>query len=73
MLWPFKAEYLIAHLDEVEDYQTTIIARSKLDYVWLMARTPTIPEALNAEMTAKMKNLGYDLSKLRQVPQSKRS
>ena len=70
LLWPFKAEYLIAHVDE--DYQTTIIARSKLDYVWLMARTPTIDDSLKKDLHAKIQALGYDASKLRDVPQAKR-
>ena len=37
-IWPFQAEYVIAYLDP--DYRSTIIGRSKRDYVWIMARTP---------------------------------
>ena len=42
-VWPIKAEYLIAFLDA--DYTQTVIARSSRDYVWLMARTPTVSDA----------------------------
>ena len=37
-IWPIQAEYVIAWLDD--DYGQTIVARSKRDYVWFMARTP---------------------------------
>ncbi len=36
-IWPIKAEYLIAHLDDA--YTRTVIARNKRDDVWIMART----------------------------------
>ena len=42
-IWPIQAEYVIVYLDD--GYQQTIVGRSKRDYMWLMARTPTIPEA----------------------------
>ena len=66
-LWPFKSEYIIAHLDQ--DYNDTIIARNARDYVWIMARTPIINDNRYQELTKKVANLGYDLSKLVKVPQ----
>ena len=66
-IWPFKADFRIANLDA--DYQRTIIARNARDYVWIMARTPQISDANYLEMTNFVKNLGYDMSKLRKVPQ----
>jgi len=68
-LWPFKSEYIIAYLDQ--DYNNTIIARNARDYVWIMARTPIINDSLYQELTKKVANLGYDLSKLVKVPQQK--
>lgn len=65
-VWPFKAEFLIAHLDA--GYTQTIIARSARDYVWVMARTPTIPEADYAAHVERLRAWGYDVSKLRRVP-----
>lgn len=66
-VWPIKAEYVIVYLDE--DYTQTIIGRSARDYVWIMARTPTISEADYAAHVERLKALGYDVSKLRRVPQ----
>lgn len=66
-IWPIKAEYRIAYLDQ--SYQHTIIARNARDYVWIMARTPQISDTQYSEMTNFVNGLGYDMSKLRKVPQ----
>jgi apolipoprotein D and lipocalin family protein len=66
-VWPIKAEYLIAHVDAA--YTETIIARSRRDYVWIMARTPQLPEADFERLARKVADLGYDVSKLERVPQ----
>jgi len=67
-VWPIKAEYVISHVDA--DYTETIIARSARDYVWIMARTPTMDEARYAELVKKVADMGYDVSKLVKVPQT---
>ena len=69
-IWPIQAEYLIAWLDE--GYTQTIVARSKRDYVWYMARTPQVSEADYQQAVARIKAMGYDTGKLRRVPQSVR-
>ncbi len=66
-LWPFRSEYLIAYVSP--DYSQTIIARSKRDYVWIMARTPTISEAEYTPLAERVAKLGYETSKLQRVPQ----
>lgn len=66
-IWPIKAEYVISYLDA--DYTETIIARSQRDYVWIMARTPTISDERYERMKAKVVEMGYDISKLVKVPQ----
>lgn len=65
--WPIRAEYVIADLDT--GYQETIVARSARDYAWIMARTPTIPEADYQRLVARLQALGYSLEGLRRVPQ----
>lgn len=66
-VWPIKAEYVISHVDD--DYTETIIARSKRDYAWIMARTPTIPAADLERLKRQLAGLGYSLDGLRIVPQ----
>ena len=70
-IWPIKAEYVISHVDA--GYTETIIARSSRDYVWVMARTPVIPDAAYEALVARVKALGYDVSKLQKVPQRPKS
>ena len=62
-----RLELLVAHVDE--DYTETIIARSRLDYVWVMARTPTIPAEDFERLRRQVADLGYDVNKLQKVPQ----
>ncbi len=64
---PLRLEYLVVHLDE--GYTETIIGRSARDYVWIMARTPRLPEPARNRLVAVVEDLGYDVSKLRMVPQ----
>lgn len=66
-IWPIKAEYRITYLDD--QYQRTIIARNARDYVWIMARTPQISDTEYKKLTDLVQSYGYDMSKLRKVPQ----
>ena len=66
-IWPFKADYRIVYL--TPDYSQTVIAREKRDYVWIMARTPQIAEADYARIVQFVAAQGYDVARLRKVPQ----
>ncbi len=66
-IWPFKAEFLITYLNE--DYTQTVIGRNKRDYVWIQARTPQIPEADYQFLLKMLAEQGYDITKIRKVPQ----
>lgn len=65
-VWPIKADYRIVYLDD--DYTKTIIGRQNLDYVWIMARTPTISDLDYEQLVSWVKSIGYDTSKLQRVP-----
>jgi apolipoprotein D and lipocalin family protein len=66
-VWPIKADYRVVYLND--DYSITIIGRNKRDYVWLMARTPEIPESTYRELVQLIGEMGYDTSLLQKVPQ----
>ena len=66
-VWPVKADFRIAWL--APDYGQTVIARTKRDYVWIMARTPQIAEADYARIVQFVAAQGYDVTRLRKVPQ----
>jgi apolipoprotein D and lipocalin family protein len=66
-IWPFKAEYRIIYL--TENYQQTVIGRSKRDYVWIMARQPSIPEEDYSRILRFLEKEGYDIAQIQKVPQ----
>ena len=67
VFWPLKAQYVVAWLKD--DYSQVIVARDARDYTWVMARTPTIPQADYDALLARVQALGYPLDKIRKVPQ----
>jgi apolipoprotein D and lipocalin family protein len=67
VFWPLKAQYIVAYLKD--DYSQVIVARDARDYTWVMARTPTIPQADYDALLARVQSLGYPLDKIRKVPQ----
>jgi len=66
-IWPIKADYRIVYLSP--DYSQTVIGRQKRDYVWIMARAPSIPEADYRHILAFLAEQGYDTSRIQRVPQ----
>ena len=66
-VWPFKAEYRVVYL--ADDYSRTVIGRSKRDYVWIMARAPSIPDADYANLLTLLESYGYDIGRVQKVPQ----
>jgi len=66
-LWPIKSDFRIVYL--TPDYSQTVIGREKRDYVWIMARTPSIPDAEYAGIVAFLGRQGYDVSQIQKVPQ----
>jgi apolipoprotein D and lipocalin family protein len=66
-IWPIKADYRIVYV--AEDYSQTVIARKKRDFIWIMARTPTIPDEDYEDLLALAADLGYDTSEILLAPQ----
>ncbi|KQP21697.1 lipocalin family protein [Pseudorhodoferax sp. Leaf267] len=67
-IWPIKADYRIAWL--APQGGQVIVARQKRDYVWIMARTPTVPDADYQQLVQRVGAMGYDTRELVRVPQS---
>ena len=66
-IWPIKSDYRIISVNDA--YDQTIIGRIQRDYVWLMARTPQISEGDYQRFLQVISEEGYDVSKVRKVPQ----
>lgn len=66
---PFYAGYNVVALDK--DYQYALVAGRNLDYLWILSRQKTIPEAVKNEYIKTAESIGYDVSKLIWVEHSK--
>ena len=66
-VWPIKADYRIVFLND--DYTQTVVGRNKRDYVWIMARTPTISDEDYAKLVELAVSLGYSAADIKKVPQ----
>ena len=59
---PFYGGYNVIALDA--DYQYALIAGSSLEYLWILARTKTIPEAIKAQYVEIAREIGFEVSNL---------
>ncbi len=66
-VWPIKADYRIVYVSDA--YDRTIVGRQDRDYVWIMARTPEIADNDYRALLAMVEREGYDIGKVRRVPQ----
>ena len=64
----FYADYNVLELDK-EGYQWALIGSSTPNYLWILARTPSISDELYLEIARKAEKRGYDLQKIYKVPQ----
>lgn len=65
-LW-FYSDYFVFELDE--NYQYAVIGSSSDKYLWILSRTPQLPQSTINDLLIKIKKRGYDTSKLYFVPQ----
>jgi len=56
--WPFKGDYWIVGLDP--QYQWAMVGSPRKDYFWLLTRSQKLEPALEAELFAAARRLGYD-------------
>jgi apolipoprotein D and lipocalin family protein len=63
---PKDGNYWILHVDE--DYEEAIVGTPNRKYLWLLARTPTVPDAHYEALVAKADQLGFETYRLLGVP-----
>lgn len=59
---PFYGSYVVFELDR--NYQYAFVASSSLSYLWLLARSPRIDDAVKTRFVEQAKNLGFTTEKL---------
>jgi len=65
---PKQGNYWILHVDE--DYQQAIVGTPDRKYLWILARTPVIPDHQFQDLAKFSEKLGFDLSRLIRDPRS---
>ncbi|MEZ0393147.1 MAG: lipocalin family protein [Pseudobdellovibrionaceae bacterium] len=65
--WPFRFSYLI--LDLAPDYTWALVGTGSKNFVWILARKPHLDEDIYTDLVTKLEVRGYDISRLRKVPQ----
>jgi len=65
--WPFRGDYWILELDP--EYRYAAVGHPSRDYLWVLARTPTLDPTLYRELTDRLAAQGFDLTRLRPTPQ----
>lgn len=66
---PFgKADYWVLALDN--DYQYALVGTPNQRYLWVLSRTPTMPDSVYNNYVNLAKQQGYDVSKLQKTVQT---
>ena len=60
---PFYGSYVIFELDQI-DYQYAFVAGNSKDYLWLLARTPVVSEAVLSNFKLKASKFGFNTDDL---------
>jgi apolipoprotein D and lipocalin family protein len=63
---PIKVPYLV--IDLAADGSYTVIGYPSRDYVWIMARTKSLPEETWSGILSRLQDQGYDISKILRIP-----
>ncbi|HOZ86275.1 MAG TPA: lipocalin family protein [Bacteroidia bacterium] len=65
--WPFKGKYWI--IDLADDYSYAVVSHPNRKYLWILSRTPKINEKLYRQILTRLKEKGFDLTKLQTTKQ----
>lgn len=65
--WPFRAKYWI--IDLADDYSYAVVSHPNRKYLWILSRTPKMDNHVYEEILIRLKQNGFDLSKLQITPQ----
>ena len=65
--WPFRAAYWI--IDLADDYSYAVVSDPSRKTLWILSRTPQMDPALYEQITARLVQKGFDISKLKKTVQ----
>jgi len=65
--WPFYGNYWILELGK--DYEYAVVGDDSRKYLWILSRTPSMDDAVYADLLKRIQEKGFDISKLEKNPQ----
>ena len=65
--WPFAANYWIIELGQ--EYEYTAVGDESRRYLWVLSRTPRMDEAVFKGLLERLREKGFDISRLENNPQ----
>jgi apolipoprotein D and lipocalin family protein len=65
--WPFKGDYWIVDLGA--DYEYAVVGHPRRTYLWILSRTPRMDEGTYQAILGRLREQGYDLSRLERTLQ----
>lgn len=63
--WPFKGKYWI--IDLADDYSYTVVSNPSKKYLWILCRKSKMDNAIYEQILERLKQKGFDLSKLQKT------
>lgn len=66
--WPFAGDYYV--IDLADDYSYSLVGNPGRDYLWILSRTPQIPEVIYTQLLEKAKSHGFPVDKVEKMDQS---
>jgi apolipoprotein D and lipocalin family protein len=67
--WPFKGKYWI--IDLADDYSYAVVSHPNKKYLWILSRKPKLDDDVYNGIITRLKDKGFDLSKLQITKQLK--
>jgi apolipoprotein D and lipocalin family protein len=65
--WPFKGKYWI--IDLADDYSYAVVSHPNKNYLWILSRTSKMNEDTYHQIIERLKEKGFDLTKLQRTQQ----
>lgn len=66
-IWPFRADYWI--IDLGDNYEYAVVGQPSRDHLWVLSRTPTLPDETYNAICERLRRQGYDPRRLERTPQ----
>ncbi len=65
--WPFRGKYWIIEL--ADDYSYAVVGHPNRKYLWILSRTPSINDTTYQQIISRLKEKGFDETKIRLTKQ----